>query len=121
MPSPGKKYNVNADGADVKMKPAWCGYRVVIIFGTVVSILIYTVGAILTGVSYRTYDRGVNCTLPYYAYSMGSVIKTTSLFGYNTPLVVVGPVLMGVGGTIIGVLLLQWCFCRPALTNTYML
>ncbi|KAF2358279.1 hypothetical protein FHG87_010962 [Trinorchestia longiramus] len=59
MPSPGKKYDVNADyGPDAKIKHAWCGYRVVIILGLVISVMVYTIGAILSGVAYRTYDMG---------------------------------------------------------------
>lgn len=39
---------------------AWNGYRFLVVMGVLASVLIYTMGAILTGIAYRTMDSKGN-------------------------------------------------------------
>ncbi|XP_037778568.1 uncharacterized protein LOC119575160 [Penaeus monodon] len=102
------QYNINEDLKVLTKEQGWCGYRAVLIMGVVTSVIIYTIGAIITGVTYRDWDRRANCTLDYPGGS-----QTEDLYLYNTPLVVIGPCFMAVGGAIIVFMILQWFFCRP--------
>lgn len=43
-----------------KSDTAWNGYRFLVVMGVIASVVIYTMGAILTGIAYRTMDsRGI--------------------------------------------------------------
>ncbi|XP_042872414.1 uncharacterized protein LOC122253417 [Penaeus japonicus] len=104
-------YSINEDLRVLTKERGWCGYRAVLIMGVAVSVIVYTIGAIITGVTYRDWDRRANCTV---VYPDGSIhYEPDDLYLYNTPLVVVGPCFMAVGGAIVTFMILQWFLCRP--------
>ncbi|XP_068226131.1 uncharacterized protein [Palaemon carinicauda] len=87
------------------------GYKMIIVMTIIASVMLYTVGAVLTGIAYRL-ERGYNCTRE----GMGGPDHSKiSGYGYNNVLVIVGPSFMAAGGAIITVIIFQWCFCRPAI------
>ncbi|KAK7075652.1 hypothetical protein SK128_025592 [Halocaridina rubra] len=89
----------------------WCGYRFFVIFGVIASIVIYTIGAIVTGVVFHSWSRQANCTVEEYYDE--HYVSQQEMFAFNTPLVVVGPCFMAAGGAIILFMIAQWYFCRP--------
>ncbi|XP_064078877.1 uncharacterized protein LOC135196201 [Macrobrachium nipponense] len=105
-----KRYSIN----DVFGRHnGWCGYRFLLILSLIVSVVTYTVGAIVTGVVFRAWNRRANCTNVSYDENDREVLNE-EMFDYNTPLVVVGPSFMAVGGAILLFLIFQWSFCKPA-------
>ncbi|XP_047494802.1 uncharacterized protein LOC125042977 [Penaeus chinensis] len=92
---------------------AWNGYRFLVVMGVLASVVIYTMGAILTGIAYRTMDSRANCTRVGLDGPQAQTV--ISMHGFNTSLVVVGPCFMAAGGAIVAFIIFQWCFCRPVI------
>ncbi|XP_053631020.1 uncharacterized protein [Cherax quadricarinatus] len=106
--SVGGKYAVNDAEQRLSRNTGWCGVRFLVLISVISSTIVYLIGSVITGVTYRTYGLYANCTFDSrYAPSVRYV--------YDTPLVVVGPCFMSAGGAILVFLLFQWCFCRPLL------
>ncbi|KAK4322841.1 hypothetical protein Pmani_006426 [Petrolisthes manimaculis] len=97
------------DESSVVGVSGWCASKHLVFISVISSVIIYVIGAIISGVTYRVYGLKVpsTCTLP------DGQFMPTSMVIYPTPLVVVGPCFMSAGGAILILLLLQWCFCRP--------
>ncbi|XP_064084278.1 uncharacterized protein LOC135200005 [Macrobrachium nipponense] len=89
------------------------GYKMIIVMTIIASVMLYTVGAVLTGIAYRL-ERGYNCTRDGLG---GPEHSRLAAYGYNNALVIVGPSFMAAGGAIITIIIFQWCFCRPAIKD----
>ncbi|XP_068231431.1 uncharacterized protein [Palaemon carinicauda] len=109
---PEQSYSIN--NKVVFMQNGWCGYRFLLILSLIVSIVTYTVGAIVTGVVFRAWNRRANCTDVWFD-EHDIEVRNEAIFEYNTPLVVIGPSFMAVGGAILLFLIFQWSFCKPAI------
>ncbi|KAK3874789.1 hypothetical protein Pcinc_020299 [Petrolisthes cinctipes] len=96
------------DDSDVGLS-GWCASKHMVVISVICSVLVYVIGAIISGITYRVYGLSVpsTCTLP------DGRFMPTSMVIYPTPLVVVGPCFMSAGGAILIFLMFQWCFCRP--------
>ncbi|KAK4322840.1 hypothetical protein Pmani_006426 [Petrolisthes manimaculis] len=129
------------DESSVVGVSGWCASKHLVFISVISSVIIYVIGAIISGVTYRVYGLKVpsTCTLPDGQFMPTSMVifntnmfcfplpvtvpstctlpdgqfMPTSMVIYPTPLVVVGPCFMSAGGAILILLLLQWCFCRP--------
>ncbi|KAG0729060.1 hypothetical protein GWK47_031122 [Chionoecetes opilio] len=101
-------YEVSDDPDFTRTETGWCNPRIMLYITTTCSIIIYIIGSIITGVSYRSEIININCTDT-------TRFQATKMIMYQTPLVVVGPCLMSAGGSILMYLLLQWFLCRPSL------
>ncbi|XP_045586531.1 uncharacterized protein [Procambarus clarkii] len=105
----GKAYHVTDGEPRHRRHPVgWCGVRFLVIMSVICCTIIYLIGAIITGITYRTYGLLANCTDP-------RDFTPVTMYAYTTPLVVVGPCFMSAGGSILIFLLFQWCFCRPGI------
>ncbi|CAL4159753.1 unnamed protein product [Meganyctiphanes norvegica] len=93
----------------------WCGYKLMVVVGVMVAIIMYTLGAVATGIAYRLTPHGENCTCFIRNDPVPVAVKTGEWF--ETPMVVVGPAFMAAGGSIVAFIIFQWCFCRPVIKH----
>ncbi|KAB7507695.1 hypothetical protein Anas_06841 [Armadillidium nasatum] len=96
-----------ADLVQTMPKTYWCGFRVVLLLGLITAVSAYTVGAILAGVAFHSWNYDVTCSV------MGDNRSWKEKFEVAIPLKAVGPSMMSFGGGIFFIIFIEWFFVKP--------